>query len=71
MYSYEEIIGYLIDEGNTKLNIPLEIKLKEIIDKIDVEQLSQLLMDEEIIEYNKIGKTENNKVISGTYFFKH
>ena len=57
-YSYNDIMACLISEENEKKNFSLEIDLKKLVEKVDIEQLSQLLMDEEIIKCSH--KIENN-----------
>ena len=53
IYSYDEVMNTLLNNDFNK-NILLEIKLKELVDKVDIMELAQLLLDEEIIQYNKI-----------------
>ena len=61
-YSYNDIISCLLKEENEKekVNKELEIKLKKIVDNADIDQLTQLLIDEEIINYNNIKGNKDN-----------
>ena len=61
-YSYNDIISCILKEENEKeqVNKELEIKLKKIVDSTDIDQLAQLLMDEEIINYNSIKGNKDN-----------
>ena len=59
IYSYDEVMNSLLNNDYNK-NILLEIKLKELVDKVDIMELAQLLLDEEIIQYNKIINVGNN-----------
>lgn len=59
IYSYDEVMNTLLNNDFNK-NILLEIKLKELVDKVDIMELAQLLLDEEIIQYNKIINVGNN-----------
>ena len=59
-YSYGDIMSCLINEQNGENDVSLEIKLKKLVDHVDIEQLANLLIDEEIIKYNNITKNKNN-----------
>ena len=61
-YSYNDIISCLLKEENEKekVNKELEIKLKKIVDYADIDQIAQILMDEEIINYNSIKGNKDN-----------
>ena len=60
-YSYGDIMSCLINEENGKNDISLEIKLKKLVDRVDIEQLANLLIDDDIIKYNNNMGIENNK----------
>ena len=58
-YSYDEILNYLFDEENKIVDENLKNKLKELVEKIDIEELSRLLTKEEI---NKLLSTKREKI---------
>ena len=55
-YSYGDIMSCLLNEENGKNDILLEIKLKKLVDKVDIEKFAKLLMDDDIIKYNNMNK---------------
>ena len=65
-YSYDDIIGYLVNEENEKSNIDLEIKLKKLVDYADIEELAKILNDEEIINYSNMTQIKINNNIEKT-----
>jgi hypothetical protein len=58
-YSYGDIMSCLLNEENGKNDILLEIKLKKLVDKVDIEKFAKLLMDDDIIKYNNMNKIAN------------
>ena len=58
-YSYDEILNYLFDEENKIVNESLKNKLKELVEKIDIEELARLLTKEEI---NKLLSTQKSRI---------
>ena len=58
-YSNDEILNYLFDEENKIVNESLKNKLKELVEKIDIEELARLLTKEEI---NKLLSTQKSKI---------
>ena len=42
-YSYDDVMSYILDENNKIVNDDLQIKLKELIDKIEIDELAKLL----------------------------
>ena len=62
IYSYKDVMNCLLTDDMSENNIHLEIKLKELVDKVDIMELAQLLMSEEIIQYtnNNLLDIENN-----------
>jgi hypothetical protein len=65
-YSYDDIIGYLVNEENEKSNIDLEIKLKKLLEYADIEELAKILNDEEIINYSNMTQIKINNNIEKT-----
>ena len=57
-YTYDDIMNYLFDENNQIVDDNLKNKLKELTTKIDIEELSRLLIKDEI---NKLLLTQKNK----------
>jgi len=62
-YSYDEIINYLFDEDNKIVNENLKNKLKELVEKIDIEELSRLLTKEEINKIIEAQKLKNKGIL--------
>ena len=64
-YSYEEIMNYIFDKDNKIDNDNLKLKLKELVEKIDIEELAKLLTKDEINKLFSIKKNEeqNNLAI--------
>ena len=62
-YSYDEIINYLFDEDNKIVNENLKNKLKELVGKIDIEELSRLLTKEEINKIIEDKKIKNKGIL--------
>ena len=62
-YSYDEIINYLFDEDNKIVNENLKNKLKELVEKIDIEELSRLLTKEEINKIIEDQKLKNKGIL--------
>ena len=62
-YSYDEIINYLFDEDNKIVNENLKNKLKELVAKIDIEELSRLLTKEEINKIIEAQKLKNKGIL--------
>ena len=59
-YSYNDIMNYLFDQGNKISASDLRSKLKELVQKIDIDELAKLLTKEEINKlYSKNKKDEN------------
>ena len=58
-YSYDEILNYLFDEENKIVDENLKNKLKELVEKIDIEELARLLTKEEI---NKLLSTKKSRI---------
>ena len=57
-YSYEEIMNYIFDEQNRIVNDNLQLKLKELAAKIEIEELAKLLTKDEINKLYCIQKQE-------------
>ena len=57
-YSYEEIMNYIFDKDNKIDNDNLKLKLKELVEKIDIEELAKLLTKDEINKLFSIKKNE-------------
>ena len=59
-YSYDDIMNYLFDQGNKISASDLRSKLKELVQKINIDELAKLLTKEEINKlYSKNKKDEN------------
>ena len=59
-YSYDDVMSYILDENNKIVNDDLQIKLKELIDKIEIDELAKLLTKVEINKLFLSQKTDDN-----------
>ena len=53
-------MSYILDENNKIVNDDLQIKLKELIDKIEIDELAKLLTKNEINKLFLSQKTDDN-----------
>ena len=60
-HSYNDIMTCLINQDSEKCNTTLDAAIKNLVDNIDIELLTHLLMDEEIINNKKTMVKDNNK----------
>ena len=58
-YSYDDVMSYILDENNKIVNDDLQIKLKELIDKIEIDELAKLLTKNEINKLFLSQKTDD------------